>query len=125
MHHGHPVEAVLFFPNSSVAISAGGNEMIVWDLLSGGRKLHTVSNHQKTITCLAHDTAYTRILTGSLDHHVKVYDVGNYNVMHSIKYTNPILSLALSVGAFSCSVRGLPVPTFGLLTLIVKCRPAA
>ena len=53
--------------------------MCVWDILGGGRLLARLDNHQKTVTCLrvaAHagpaSSAAPRLLTGSLDTHVKV-----------------------------------------------------
>ena len=53
--------------------------MCVWDILGGGRLLARLDNHQKTVTCLrvaAHagpaSSAAPRLLTGSLDAHVKV-----------------------------------------------------
>lgn len=97
-HDSSPVESVLLFPGDGLAVSAGGNTLKIWDLVGGGRVVNSLSNHQKTITSLALDASCTRLLTGSLDHHVKVYDVQNYKVAHSIKYPAPILSVALSVG---------------------------
>ena len=95
--HGAPVESVLLYPGGSLAVSVGGNYMKIWDILAGGRTLHTISNHQKTITSAIFDNSCTKILTGSLDHHVKIYDIQNFNVEHSLKYESPILSLGLSV----------------------------
>jgi U3 small nucleolar RNA-associated protein 15 len=94
--HGAPVESVLLYPGGSLAVSVGGNYMKIWDILAGGRTLHTISNHQKTITSAIFDNSCTKILTGSLDHHVKIYDIQNFNVEHSLKYESPILSLGLS-----------------------------
>jgi U3 small nucleolar RNA-associated protein 15 len=96
MCHGAPVESVLLFPGGVMALSAGGNKIKVWDLLSGGRELYSFSNHQKTITSLAFDSFHRRILSGSLDHHVKIYDASTYKVLHGIKYTAPVLCLASS-----------------------------
>jgi len=71
----------------------------VWDILSG-RLLRTLSNHQKTITNICFDNSYSRILTASLDHHVKIYDVQDYKVVHSVKYPGPLLCVGLSVNFF-------------------------
>ncbi|KAL6042734.1 U3 small nucleolar RNA-associated protein 15 [Balamuthia mandrillaris] len=95
--HGDPVEAVIFFPSGGIAVTAGSNNVMkVWDILGGGRLLHSVSNHQKAITTLAFNGDYTRLISGSLDQHLKIYDVADYSVVHSIKYSAPILSSALS-----------------------------
>ncbi|CAG8645358.1 9270_t:CDS:10, partial [Cetraspora pellucida] len=95
MSHGAPVEDVLIFPGGGMIISAGPT-ITVWDLISGGRVVRSVSNHQKTITSMCLDGSSSRLLTGSLDHHVKIYDVQNYDVVHSIEYNSPILCIALS-----------------------------
>ena len=81
---------VIFFP-------LGGNRIKVWDALGTSRNLYSLSNHQKTITSLCFDKKHTRLLSGSLDQQVKVYDVSDFKVVHSIKYSAPILSVALSV----------------------------
>lgn len=43
------------------------------------------------------NSIHSRLLTGSLDHHVKVYDTKNFEVVHDLTYSDPILSLAISV----------------------------
>ncbi|RUP43652.1 WD40-repeat-containing domain protein [Jimgerdemannia flammicorona] len=96
MNHGAPIEDVSMFPGGGVVVSAGGPTLKIWDLLSGGRLMNSLSNHQKTITSLCFDGSYSRLLTGSLDQHVKVYNVQDYKVVHSVKYPAPVLSVALS-----------------------------
>ena len=75
--------------------------MRCWDLVGGGRCLREVSNHQKTVTCLTFDGANgagkRRLLSGGLDQMVKVYDVADWKVVHTMRYTAPILSIAISV----------------------------
>lgn len=97
MDHGAPVECVEMFPDGGVVISAGGPRMMVFDILAGGRPIHSISNHQKTVTSMCFDHSYSRLLTGSLDQHIKIYNVQDYSVVHSVKYPAPILSVALSV----------------------------
>ncbi|KAJ3054425.1 snoRNA-binding rRNA-processing protein [Rhizophlyctis rosea] len=96
MSHDAPVESILVYPGGSLMASAGGNTVKIWDLLGGGRVLQTLSNHQKTITCMAFDGNASRLLTGSLDHHVKVYNVQDYKVTYSSKYPAPVQSIAVS-----------------------------
>lgn len=91
-----PVEQVLMFPSGSIALSSSGPILRVWDLVAGGRCLRAISNHQKTITALAFDSKSTRLLTGSLDQMVKVYDVSTYKVVHTMRYPSNILCLAIS-----------------------------
>jgi U3 small nucleolar RNA-associated protein 15 len=94
-----PVESVMFLPGDAVVLSAGGNQLRAWDILgsSSGRLLHMASNHQKTITSMCLDGSSSRVLTASLDRHVKIYNVSDYKVVHSVKYPAPILSVAISV----------------------------
>ena len=92
-----PVEDVLMFPSSTVALSASGPILRSWDLVAGGRCLRALSNHQKTITSLAFDSRASRLLTGGLDHMVKVYDVSTYKVVHAMRYPAPVLCLEVSV----------------------------
>merc|ERR1712196_78244 len=94
-NHGAPVEALLSIGGGSVLLSAGGNFIKVWDTIAG-RMIHSFSNHQKTITGLCLDSTKTRLLSGSLDGHIKIYNIENYNVVHGLKYNQPILSLAMA-----------------------------
>ncbi|KAI0268268.1 WD40-repeat-containing domain protein [Gloeopeniophorella convolvens] len=93
---GTPVEQVLMFPSGTAALSAAGSILRVWDLVAGGRCLRALSNHQKTVTALAFNTGASRLLTGGLDHMVKVYDAATYSVVHTMRYSAPVMCLALS-----------------------------
>ncbi|CAA9994938.1 unnamed protein product [Nesidiocoris tenuis] len=96
VEHGSPVECLIFLPSGGILISAGGNELRVWDVLCSGRLLARVSHHHKTITCLALASNGSRLISGSLDRHVKIYDVSNYKVVHNIDYPNVVLSVGVS-----------------------------
>ncbi|WFD01756.1 U3 small nucleolar RNA-associated protein 15 [Malassezia obtusa] len=111
MEHGAPVEDVLIYPTGGggIAVSAGGPVVRVWDLLSGGRCTHAISNHQKTVTSLAlsvdsgagftssEGSGGMRLMSAGLDHLVKVYDPAqDYRVTHTMRYPAPILSLAVA-----------------------------
>jgi U3 small nucleolar RNA-associated protein 15 len=104
--HGYPVECVLVHPSGTIALSAGGPLIKIWDLLSGSTKpLKALSNHQKTVTSLAWSSppgtslsSPTRLLSAGLDGLVKVYgaDEGSWRVKHTMRYGFPLLSLAIS-----------------------------
>jgi len=60
-------------------VTAGGNQLCIWDLVGGGRLIKRLSNFQKTVTCVRlspmagpDSAAAPRLLAGSLDGHVKV-----------------------------------------------------
>eukprot|EP00501_MAST-03F_sp_TOSAG23-6_P000568 GSMAST32.ASY1.ANO1.589.1 assembled CDS len=96
MDHGAPVDDVLYMPSGGIVLSAGGPVVKVWDILSGGKLLHTFSNHQKAITSLSLDGTGKRILSAGLDGLVKIYDSTTYGVTHQLKYTAPLMSCAVS-----------------------------
>ncbi|XP_003744100.1 U3 small nucleolar RNA-associated protein 15 homolog [Galendromus occidentalis] len=93
--HGAPIEAVEMLPSGSIFFTAGANLVKVWDAASG-RKLMQLCQHHKTVTCLSVSACGGKLLSGSLDRHVKIYDVINYRVAHSVSYPSPILCMAMS-----------------------------
>ncbi|KAJ2740396.1 U3 small nucleolar RNA-associated protein [Coemansia sp. BCRC 34301] len=93
---GAPVEDVLVFPGGSIVAAASGPNVHLYDTLMGGKYLTTMGNHEKTVTSLCMDSSGARLLAGSLDHHVKVYDVENFKMVYNISYPAPVLSVALS-----------------------------
>lgn len=117
--HGKPVEDVIVGPNGTMAVSAGGPIVRVWDLLGAsasreeegmeegerdsgtGYCVKALSNHQKTITSLCWsqgENGEARVLSGGLDGLVKVYDPQeNWRVRHTMRYGGQILTLAVSV----------------------------
>ncbi|CAH0487458.1 unnamed protein product [Peronospora farinosa] len=96
LDHGAPVEACMIMPGGSLLLSAGGSTVKVWDILSGGRLLHSFSSHQKTITSLGLDGTGTRLMSGSLDGHLKIYDLKTYELSHGFKYKSGVLAFGMS-----------------------------
>ena len=96
MNHGAPVSACVCLPGGSVLVTAGGNELKVWDLTAGGRLLNTVSAHQKSITTLCLTAQGDRLLSGGLDGHVKVYSVGDVTPLYGMKHGGAITALAIA-----------------------------
>ncbi|KAK7586226.1 hypothetical protein V9T40_004102 [Parthenolecanium corni] len=95
LEHGAPIESALFLPSGSVFITAGGKEIRIWDAFTR-TMLARCSQYHKTVTSLSSFMNGRRLLTGSLDHRVKVIDLISYKVTHSMSYTSPILSIASS-----------------------------
>ena len=96
MNHGSPVQDAVLLASGSLLVSAGDTSLKVWDFLGGGRLVHEMSHHQKAITALTLDSASGRLLSASLDHMVHMYDTQSYAVVHSTKYPDALLSVALS-----------------------------
>lgn len=114
LEHGKPLEDVVFFPSGGLLASAGGTEVKVWDIVGGGREVQTLGNHQKTVTSLtimcprestsALEPDAPRLLTSSLDGHVRVFDTSQFKVTHAAKYPHPLLSMGLSASSQTLAV---------------------
>ncbi|KAI9906970.1 hypothetical protein PsorP6_003562 [Peronosclerospora sorghi] len=96
LDHGAPVEACMIMPGGSLLFSAGSNTIKVWDILSGGRLIHSFSSHQKTITSLGLDGTGTRLMSGSLDGHLKIYDLKSFKLSHGFKFKSGVLDFGMS-----------------------------
>lgn len=94
--HGNPIEALLFLPSGGIFLSAGGTEIKIWDTIAGGKLLGSICQHHKTVTCLKLASDNKRLLSASLDRHVKVYDVATFQNVHTIDFPNAVLSLGVS-----------------------------
>ncbi|GLV44106.1 uncharacterized protein CBL_12598 [Carabus blaptoides fortunei] len=94
--HGSPIESLLFLPSGGMFMSAGGTDIKVWDTFAGGKLLANFSSHHKTITCMHLASNNKRLMSGSLDRHVKIYDIATFKVVHTLDFPNAVLSLAAS-----------------------------
>lgn len=98
--HGELVESVLFLPSGGLLATAGGNIVRIWDVIGGGRLLHSVESHVKTVMALAlakmTNTGETRLLSAGSDGYVKSFDYGELKLTHSMRYPKELLSLACS-----------------------------
>jgi U3 small nucleolar RNA-associated protein 15 len=83
-------------PIGSILVSAGESSIKLWDLHGGGRLIHEFSHHQKLVSALCFDSQQSRLLSASLDRMVKCYDVTDFQVVHSMKFPEPILCMQLS-----------------------------
>jgi len=132
--HGAPIEDLAWFPSAGLLATAGGPMVCVWDVLSG-RRLHRLTNHQKTVMCVRvvadigpptqgeyqGQTAATRMFTGSLDGHLKVYDCDKFKVTHVSKYPGPITSMGI---APDCSTLAVGTAN-GMLSIRKRAKPRA
>ncbi|KAL8732213.1 MAG: hypothetical protein Q9166_002961 [cf. Caloplaca sp. 2 TL-2023] len=92
-----PVETILPMPSGTTVLAAADNQISVLDLIAA-RPLHLVQNHQKAVTSLCLASNNTRLVSGGLDGHLKVFETSAWNVVYGSKYPSPILSLAV-IGA--------------------------
>jgi U3 small nucleolar RNA-associated protein 15 len=97
--HAAPVEAVLPLPSGTSVLASAENQISVLDLVAG-KPLHLLKNHQKTVTALCLASNGTRLVSGGLDGHVKVFETTGWNVVAGSKYAAPVLSVnVISAGA--------------------------
>ncbi|KAF5782575.1 putative transcription factor WD40-like family [Helianthus annuus] len=105
--HGAPVEDVVYLPSGGLVASAGGNSVKIWDVIGGGKLLHSMECHNKTVTklCVAKigDDGRNgdfgnqfRIMSVSLDGYLKVFDYSRLKVTSSIRYPKSLMSVAFS-----------------------------
>ncbi|KAL7635619.1 UNVERIFIED_CONTAM: hypothetical protein RMT77_013436 [Armadillidium vulgare] len=111
---GSPVETLLCYPSGTLIASAGGTEIKIFDII-GGKLLSVISQHHKNITCLNFASKNSRLLSGSLDRHVKVYDLTTFKLLHSMDYPAPVMSLGIAPGD-STLVTGLLSGNSGLIS---------
>ncbi|KAJ1836636.1 U3 small nucleolar RNA-associated protein [Coemansia sp. RSA 2706] len=119
-----PVEDVVALAGGGVVAAAAGPNVHMFDLLMGGRTLTTLGNHEKTVTSLCLDSAGGRLLAGSLDHHVKIYNVQSFKMMFNMGYPAPVLSLALSADDTRLAV-GMASGVFSLRRRAVSAKEQA
>ncbi|KIW50498.1 hypothetical protein PV05_09302 [Exophiala xenobiotica] len=92
--HIASVEDVLCMPSGTAILASAENQIAVLDIVAG-RPLHMIKNHQKTVTSLCLASNGTRVISGGLDGHMKVFETTGWNVVAGSKYPSPILSLAV------------------------------
>lgn len=93
--HVGAVENVLSMPSGGTILAAADNQVAVLDI-AAGRPLHMIKNHQKTVTSLGLASHGSRLVTGGLDGHMKVFETTGWNVVAGSKYPSPILSLCVA-----------------------------
>lgn len=116
--HAAPIEAVLPMPSGTTLLASSEAQISVLDLVAG-KPLHLLKNHQKTVTSLCLASNGTRLLSGSLDGHLKVFETTSWNVVAGSKYSSPILSLSVIASSATQEDRHLAV---GLQSGILSLR---
>ncbi|KAB5554388.1 WD40-repeat-containing domain protein [Coniochaeta sp. 2T2.1] len=106
--HAAPVETVLPLPSGTTLLAASGNTISVLDLVAA-KPLHLITNHQKTVTSLSLACHGTRVVSGGLDGHVKVFETSGWNVVSGSKFPSPILSLSVITAGSNADDRHLAV----------------
>ena len=92
--HIASVEDVLCLPSGTTILASAENQIAVLDIIAG-RPLQMMKNHQKTVTSLCLASNGSRVVSGGLDGHMKVFETTGWNIVAGSKYPAPILSLAV------------------------------
>ena len=92
--HAAPVESVLPMPSGTTILAAADSQISVLDIVAG-RPIQILQNHQKTVTTLCLASSGTRLVSGGLDGHIKIFETSNWNVVAGSKYPSPILALSV------------------------------
>ena len=95
--HGQPIESIAFFPSESLVLTVGGQRLSCWDI-TGRRLLYQFNAHQKTVSTVkvVDVEGQLRVLTGSLDGHIKVFDPASFKMLYACKYPAPVMSLDIA-----------------------------
>ncbi|KAK9077091.1 hypothetical protein SSX86_005427 [Deinandra increscens subsp. villosa] len=105
INHGAPVEDVIYLPSGGLIATAGGNSVKIWDVIGGGKLLHSMECHNKTVTSLcvakigkdnSEFSDQYRIFSVSLDGYLKVFDYSKLKITSSIRFPNSLMSVAFS-----------------------------
>lgn len=92
--HTAPVEDVVSMPSGTQITAATGNQISVLDIIAG-KPLQILKNHQKTVTSLCLASNGSRLVSGGLDGHVKVFETTGWNNVYGSKYSSPILAVSV------------------------------
>lgn len=92
--HAAPVECVLPMSSGTTILAAADNQISVLDIVAG-RPLHVLQNHQKTVTSLCFASKGTRLVSGGLDGHVKIFETTGWNIVAGSKYPSPVLAVSV------------------------------
>ncbi|KAI9778439.1 MAG: hypothetical protein M1839_008085 [Geoglossum umbratile] len=92
--HSSPVESVLPLLSGTTLLAASGSRISVLDMVAG-KPLHLLQNHQKAVTALCLASNGSRVVSGGLDGHVKVFETTGWNIVAGSKYPSPILSVGV------------------------------
>ena len=96
IQHDFPVETCIFNPSGTFMITAGKNEVHVWDMLCGASPVHTFRCHQKNISSLAMNASGSTLISAGLDGHVKVYNMQKLSLSHGMQFYSPISSVGFA-----------------------------
>lgn len=97
INHESPVESIVITREGSTLISAGEATIKFWNLLENGKLMNSIECHQKSISCLQISPDGQFLLSGSLDNHLKIIRLLDYEVVLTKTFPSSIASFSLNV----------------------------
>jgi WD40 repeat protein len=96
----HPGHGVLCLQVSAQYLVTGGSDNLVrlWELSSAtgeARALRTLEGHTSSVWCVAHSADLGRLVSGSDDHTILIWDLATGNLLRTIRARTSFLCLAL------------------------------
>ncbi|KAA8497875.1 U3 small nucleolar RNA-associated protein 15-like [Porphyridium purpureum] len=93
MDHAFPIADTLLLPGGTLAVTAGGEEVRIWDLVAGGKLLSRLRNHSKAVTALCLSSTASHLMSGGLDGLINIYNLETQRMEHSLAFPGQILSI--------------------------------
>lgn len=115
--HNAGIECVLPMSDAQTLLAAAGPTISVLDIIAG-KPRQSLTNHQKTVTSLCFASHGSRLVSGALDGHMKVFETVGWNVVAGSRYPAPILSLSVVASGAARDDKHIAVGTSsGLLSI--------
>jgi WD40 repeat protein len=96
MHQDDQITDLEFSPHGHLLASASEDKTIaLWDV-TNQRRIHTLADHIRAVTCVAFSSNGRWLASGSADKTMKVWDVETGHLAYTLSDTKTIAALALS-----------------------------
>lgn len=92
--HPHTVHAVSWSPDGRTVASANGT-IPLWDI-SSGQRIGSLAGHEELVYGLAWSPDGKMLVSGSLDHTTRLWDVASQEEIGSLNHTDDVRDIALS-----------------------------
>ena len=106
-----PISALVYHPSGAYVAAASATEVSIWDTTTqadeGNPAVATLAGHTKDITSIAFNFYGSRLLTGSIDRHVKLYETEGYTSVHTLSFPEPVSAVGISQDGGCLAVGGL------------------
>lgn len=95
LDHGAPVESAAT-KGSELAVSAGGHDVVLWDLAMRRRGYAFSEAHAKACACVVFTSAGRRIISAGADGIVKAHSLADWSTSRVARFDEPVLCVACS-----------------------------